>query len=617
MKKSILLLATIFNLFGFVYYTETPNPDPKPKGKKLLNSTFRLIVTDTCHLPTCWKISDPDIQQLNNTAQRISNKLGSLTITGDTCHLPTCWKFSKPDFEQLNNTLQKICNKTGKGGTDTSAWRKGGNLVSGLTKFGTLNNNGISFVTANNERLQLTNNARAVWKVPFYDASSVLVMNLNNRFLADSAARKVVSWYNGNFTLSNTFGANPKFVYQEGNQAENKVLTSDANGVGTWQSLPVQTPTLTATRIGFGNASNNLTGSSNLTFNNSNLKYKLGSASQWNGISGLEPIFSFRKDTAAQAYLTFENQNTNGFAALTVLGEPDVSPVTNGRYAQIGLTNATYTAVLPAYRSQMYIQNGGDNSNGLRIYSDNNKIQLGTVRTQTVVSGTTYNIWNPDLVVRAASTDTTSNLPNGGFIGLNTEFPSCRLHVHSGGVRFDSYGNNTNSTICYFDKAGNLQYNSALQWDSTNGFALSIAKNGGIASSIFNPTNSASAYTDLFLGESSTHGTQIFCPSRSYTGTGALSGGSVAIYNTDANVNLVAANASGSIGFYTGGGGTAQLRASINANGKFITKAATTTTAGLNLPSGTQPTSGAAGDIYFNGTHFYGFNGSAWVQLDN
>ena len=45
--------------------------------------------------------------------------------------------------------------------------------------------------------------------------------------------------------------------------------------------------------------------------------------------------------------------------------------------------------------------------------------------------------------------------------------------------------------------------------------------------------------------------------------------------------------------------------------------ASTTARASLRIRSGTAPTTPNAGEIYFNGTNFFGYNGSAWKQLDN
>lgn len=45
--------------------------------------------------------------------------------------------------------------------------------------------------------------------------------------------------------------------------------------------------------------------------------------------------------------------------------------------------------------------------------------------------------------------------------------------------------------------------------------------------------------------------------------------------------------------------------------------ASTTTRASLRIRSGVAPTTPNAGDIWFDGTHFYGYTGSATVQLDN
>ena len=45
--------------------------------------------------------------------------------------------------------------------------------------------------------------------------------------------------------------------------------------------------------------------------------------------------------------------------------------------------------------------------------------------------------------------------------------------------------------------------------------------------------------------------------------------------------------------------------------------ASTTNRASLRIRSGVAPTSPNAGDVWFDGTHFYGYTGSATVQLDN
>jgi hypothetical protein len=37
----------------------------------------------------------------------------------------------------------------------------------------------------------------------------------------------------------------------------------------------------------------------------------------------------------------------------------------------------------------------------------------------------------------------------------------------------------------------------------------------------------------------------------------------------------------------------------------------------LKLGAISVPSSPTAGQIYFDGSHFYGYNGSAWLQLDN
>lgn len=56
------------------------------------------------------------------------------------------------------------------------------------------------------------------------------------------------------------------FRLVDGNQVNGKILTTDGSGNGTWQVNAGST--LTSTQIGFGNGSNLLSGSSNLTFNN-------------------------------------------------------------------------------------------------------------------------------------------------------------------------------------------------------------------------------------------------------------------------------------------------------------------------------------------------------------
>lgn len=49
----------------------------------------------------------------------------------------------------------------------------------------------------------------------------------------------------------------------------------------------------------------------------------------------------------------------------------------------------------------------------------------------------------------------------------------------------------------------------------------------------------------------------------------------------------------------------------------FDLAASTATRASLRIRAGTAPSSPNAGEIYFNGTNFFGYNGSEWKQLDN
>lgn len=78
----------------------------------------------------------------------------------------------------------------------------------------------------------------------------------------------------GKFSASG--GANNYALWiDDGLQAAGKVLTSDVNGLASWQTPSAGTPSLTATQIAFGDGSNLMTSSSDLTWDNSAKLYNI------------------------------------------------------------------------------------------------------------------------------------------------------------------------------------------------------------------------------------------------------------------------------------------------------------------------------------------------------
>lgn len=102
---------------------------------------------------------------------------------------------------------------------------------------------------------------------------------------------------------------------------------------------------------------------------------------------------------------------------------------------------------------------------------------------------------------------------------------------------------------------------------------------------------------NLLFGKSAYGGSSYF-----YIGA---SGGSVNFVDNTQSVVLASLSNAGLFGI------------GVTATALLDIAASTTARASLRIRTGVAPTSPNAGDIYFNGTNFFGYNGSAWKQLDN
>lgn len=131
--------------------------------------------------------------------------------------------------------------------------------------------------------------------------------------------------------------------------------------------------------------------------------------------SGIVPFFNILKTQDAPTIFKVENQSTgtSAYSAVFVQGEQDALPAVNARYAYMGVFSSTYSVA--EYQSTCAIIGGGDNDNGMRIYSDAGAIKIATSPLFV----------NNDFVIRAyVGAGTTNN-----YIGMGIAAPASVLHI--------------------------------------------------------------------------------------------------------------------------------------------------------------------------------------------
>jgi hypothetical protein len=146
---------------------------------------------------------------------------------------------------------------------------------------------------------------------------------------------------------------------------------------------------------------------------------------------------------------------------------------------------------------------------------------------------------------------------------------------------------------------------SALSGTTTNYIGVRVENN--VSSGTI--TNATGLYIDTIGGKGGTTGASIYLVSDGTAKTGVSWGTSTSAYTAD-------------VGLYRSGAGalaitgTATISNGLVVNNAKTTLAATATGyASLNLPSGTSPSSPASGDLWWDGTHLYFYNGSSNVNL--
>jgi hypothetical protein len=107
---------------------------------------------------------------------------------------------------------------------------------------------------------------------------------------ASGAVNNYAGYFNdGNVYIKNNLGIgtdaptqkldiNGQIRVRGGNPGNGKVLTSDANGVASWQ-IPAVSGSGSASRIAFWNSSNTLSSNANLFWNNTNGRLGIGTSS--------------------------------------------------------------------------------------------------------------------------------------------------------------------------------------------------------------------------------------------------------------------------------------------------------------------------------------------------
>lgn len=255
----------------------------------------------------------------------------------------------------------------------------------------------------------------------------------------------------------------PAIRIVDGNQGANKILTSDANGVGTWQdagsasvNLYNTNGSLTGNRIVTQGASTlAFTSTAANGFSVDGATFSVDAAADRVGIGTTTPAHRFHvvSDVAsANRYNLFDalaSTNQYGIIALR-----NTSPLATGNFSLLNFTNSGPTS-------------GGGNWG------------IGSIRTgATAVNGSEEDFYfgnslGGNLLERMRIT-------SAGNVGIGTSTPVRRLHVNanSAAVRFESLATlptNTASTGLVIDANGDIYRNNTV---SVEGQILRLGLNG-------------------------------------------------------------------------------------------------------------------------------------------
>lgn len=134
-----------------------------------------IMAADTCAPKSCQGFKDKNYYQIYGA---IKLKFGKQAGT-DTCNPKTCQGFTNTDLYQIYAAIKGI--KISGGGSDTAAWKKGGNTLTGATKFGSNNANDVIFISSGSERARLAYNGHWQYTSSIYDSGDNVFLDPTNK----------------------------------------------------------------------------------------------------------------------------------------------------------------------------------------------------------------------------------------------------------------------------------------------------------------------------------------------------------------------------------------------------------------------------------------------------
>jgi hypothetical protein len=387
---------------------------------------------------------------------------------------------------------------------------------------------------------------------------------------------------------------------------------------------------------------------SSLTADGTNaLFYLQGLPSNTRGFIGINAGMAFQRTTVSDAAYTVLTQDyIVAYVALTgahtvtlptapTTGQTHIIKDEVGLCATFNLTVKGPTGVtIDGAANQIINVNYG----AMRLYFDGtnwhvtggiyNTSQGGSVYTAgtgLTLTGSAFSLTNPVSVANGGTGSATQNFVDltatqsiAGSKTFSTSLTASAAFAATQSVRFGTSTITTSTTL----STSSLYYivcnpvatiNLTLPSTTTAAFSFAIVNISAFAVTIVATVNGITnpvlgAYQSMTVFSTTTSGTWYGLSGTNYASntnpltTLTYNNGSSSLYWLNSFAQTANFNSTASIG-----GGTAGVLTHI---GKILTAASTTTQAGLNLPSGTAPTSPNAGDVWFASSSFSHYNGS-------
>ncbi|SHK07793.1 beta strand repeat-containing protein [Chryseobacterium polytrichastri] len=267
--------------------------------------------------------------------------------------------------------------------------------------------------------------------------------NLTDLTLKTSGEERMRIDENGNIGVGTSAPSaklhiNGSLRIENGEQANNRVLTSDANGVATWKDLPATTDT------SIYKADGALAGNRTVDQGANKLAF---TTTATNGFSVDDTTFSVdaKNDRVGIGTTTPENN-------LHVVSKENK----NGRYSLIDAPSSTGHSPILTLRNTSPL---ATNNHTLLGFSNNGTSaagatwQLGSVRTgDTITSGSEEDFMIGSYPGRGSLVEERIRITSDGRIGIGTSVPSSKLHIN-GSVRIAD-GSQANNKVLTSDANG-------------------------------------------------------------------------------------------------------------------------------------------------------------------